>query len=193
MIITDGCARDVTPEATTDGVEVLRVGTAAANRAITCFAARRSKIDPTKFEVFVEIQNHGNQTAEGNLEFFIDGKPGTSVPFAIEKDGRWERIFDKVTTWGAVRLTARITPGDSYLFDDAADIWLNVPTTTGISYPLLDPELSEGGVAKVYRRHLLGRSHPMERTFPGTAISAELLGPFYGEPNGVDIRSPEQC
>ena len=191
VLVTDRCARDVAPAATTDGVEVLRVGTAAANRAITCFAARRSKTDPTRYEVFVEVQNHGDQTAQGNLALNIDGKSGPSVSFAIEKDGRWKKTFDKVANSNAVRLTAKITPGDSYPFDDAADIRLDVPTENGVSYPMLAPDQGEGGVAKVYRGILLGRSHPKERSVLGMPAYAEILGPLYGEPTGADIRTSD--
>ena len=191
VLITDGCARDVAPAAMSDSVKVFRVGTAAANRAITCFAARRSKTDPTRYEVFVEVQNHGDQTAQGNLALNIDGKSGPSVSFAIEKDGRWKKTFDKVANSNAVRLTAKITPGDSYPFDDAADIRLDVPTENGVSYPMLAPDQGEGGVAKVYRGILLGRSHPKERSVLGMPAYAEILGPLYGEPTGADIRTSD--
>ena len=105
VLITDGCARDAVHEAATSGVEVLRVGTAAANCAIACFAARRSKTDPTQCEVFVEVQNHGNKTAQGNLEIGIDGKRDLRVPFAVENNGRWQKIFDKVSISTTMHLT----------------------------------------------------------------------------------------
>jgi hypothetical protein len=187
VIITDRRVREENQAAVTSGVEVLHVGTMAGNRAITCFAARRTKTNPTQYEVFVEVQNHGGQTAQGNLEVSIDGKPGPSVPFAIEKDGRWVKTFDKLAVSRAGRLTARIAPGDSYPFDDIAEIQLGRPYDPDVYYPYL--QQIEGGVAKPYRSILLARSHPKQLSVLGMPPYQELLGPLYGEPNGVDIRA----
>ncbi len=75
VLITDASAREATRRAQAGGVEVLRVGTAAGNLAITRFAARRSKADPKQCEFLVEVQNQGNQTAQGSLKIAIDEKP----------------------------------------------------------------------------------------------------------------------
>ena len=48
VLITDACAKEAVKRMEESGVEVLRVGTAAGNRAITCFTARRSKVEPVK-------------------------------------------------------------------------------------------------------------------------------------------------
>jgi len=187
VIITDRCAREETSAAISAGAEVLQVGTTAGNRAITCFAARRTKTDPTRYEVFVEVQNHGNQTAQGNLEVSIDGKPGPSVPFAIEKDGRWVKTFDRIAVSHTGRLAARIAPGDSYPFDDIAEIRLDRPHDPEVYYPYL--QQFEGGVAKPYRSMLVARSHPKQRSVLGMPPYQERLGPLYGELNGIDIRA----
>jgi hypothetical protein len=122
VLITDGCAREAAREAQKNGVDILRVGTAAGNRAITCFTARRNKIDPTLCEVFVEVQNHGDQTAQGNLELSVDDKLNQSAALSVVR----QPIF-RVKLPAAARLTARITPGDDYPFDDIAELRVPAP------------------------------------------------------------------
>jgi hypothetical protein len=201
VLVTDGCATEATRAGQRCGIEVLRVGTRAGNRAITCFTARRSNIDPAQCEVFVEVQSHGDQLVEGELELLIDGKSGPSVQFTIEKDGRWQHLSDRLTLPTAARLTARITPCDDYPFDDTAVLEVPAPgapdtATDSVARPSvphlfaqIPPDASEGGIAELYRSVLLARSHPKQRLIPMPPY-AELLGPLYGEPNGVDIRVP---
>jgi hypothetical protein len=207
VLITDGCAADATREAQKSGVEVLRIGTSADNRAITCFTARRTKVDPEKCEVFVEVQNRGDRTAEGKLELAVDDKPGPSVAFAIEKDGRWSHLFDGLHLPDAARLTAKITPSDAYPFDDTTSLVVPAPIAVGlakiadkqsswndlIAHPVLPRAANqqasaagEGGLAVVYRGILLSESHRAAPLSP--MLYAEFMGPLYGEPNGVDIR-----
>ncbi len=201
VLITDGCAKEASREAQKSGVEILRIGTAAGNRAITCFTARRSRIDPAQCEVFAEVQNHGDQATQGRLELTVDGKPGQSLAFSIDKDGRWQHLFDKLTVPGAARLMARLTPGDAYPFDDVAELEVSAPvtpqsTSDSVARPAIPqfvapiaPGDSEGGIARLYRSVMLARSHPKE---PMILLPpyAQFLGPVYGEPNGVDVRVP---
>ena len=65
VLITDACSREATKQAQQGGVEVLRVGTAAGNVAITRFTARRSKAEPAKCAVLVEVRNQGNSRPRG--------------------------------------------------------------------------------------------------------------------------------
>ena len=124
VLITDGCSREAVKLAQQSGVEVLHVGTAAGNLAITCFTARRSKAEPAKCEVLVEVRNQGNQSAMGSVTLTASGTPGQSAPFSIVKDGCWQHVYTSDLP-AAARLTAKIEPGDAYLFDDTAQ--LDVP------------------------------------------------------------------
>ena len=144
VLITDACAKEATKRAQESGVEVLRVGTAAGNLAITCFTGRRSRVEPAKCEVLVEVRNQGDQSAQGSVTITVDKKSGqlpspdqpsvgarrgaggdgglqsvAATPFAIVKDGRWQHVFT-LDLPAAARLTAKIEPGDSYVFDDTA-------------------------------------------------------------------------
>ena len=40
------------------------------------------------------MQNHGDQSAAGSVELSVDGKAGQSAPLAIEKNGRWQQLFE---------------------------------------------------------------------------------------------------
>ena len=71
VLITDACAKEATKRAEQSGVDVLRVGTAAGNLAITCFTARRSKAEPAKCEVLVEMRNQGDQPAAGTVRLAV--------------------------------------------------------------------------------------------------------------------------
>jgi hypothetical protein len=137
MLITDGCSQSAARNAQKSGVEVLRVGTATGNQAITCFTSRRCKTDPGRCEVFVEVKNHDDRTAQGKLELSIDEKLNQSIPFAIENNGRWQHLFE-LRLPSAERLTARRTPEDAYPFDDAAQ--LHIPADQAnevVGHPLM--------------------------------------------------------
>lgn len=124
VLITDASEKEAAKRAQESGVEVLRVGTAAGNLAITCFTARRGKTGPTICEVFVEVRNQGNESAKGSVAITVKEKPGSSAPFTIVKDGVWQHVF-LLDLPAAARLTAQIEPSDAYLFDNTAA--LDVP------------------------------------------------------------------
>ncbi|MGO9112817.1 MAG: vWA domain-containing protein [Thermoguttaceae bacterium] len=119
VLITDACSREATKRVQESGVEVLRVGTAAGNVAITCFTARRSKAEPARCEVLVEVRNRGDQPAQGTMTIAVDDKNGPSAQFSIVKDGRWQHVFT-LDLPAAARFVAKIEPGDFYGFDDTA-------------------------------------------------------------------------
>ena len=123
VLITDGCFSDAAKRIQDSGAEVLRVGTAAGNLAITGFTARRSTAETSKCEVFVEVQNRGDQT-KGRVMLAVNGKPDPAAPFSIAKNGLWQHIFT-LDIPAAARLTAKIESSDAYPFDDAAT--LDVP------------------------------------------------------------------
>jgi hypothetical protein len=201
ILITDGRETSAVQAARESGAEVFHVGMSTGNRAITCFTARRNKNDPAKCEVFVELWNHGDQTAHGNLQLAVDDKPGPSTAFAIEKDGRWKHLFEGFALPTATRLTAKITPADDYSFDDMASLLVPAPPAGGkdgsdkndVIYPTLPHTANqqanvtgEGGLAAMYRDILLADWHRAAPMSP--MLYAEFMGPFYGEPSGVDIR-----
>jgi hypothetical protein len=147
VLVTDACSKEAAKAAQESGVEVLRVGTAAGNLAITRFNARRSKDNPAKCEVLVEIQNRGDQAADGTVTLAMaegaasaSNSPGNekAIPpekFSIVHDGRWQHVFD-LDLPTAARLKANIEPGDAYVFDDTAS--LDVPAAPAMHDVRLD-------------------------------------------------------
>ena len=137
VLITDACSKESTKRIQESGVEVLRVGTAMSNLAITYFTARRSKAEPVKCEVLIEVRNQGDQSAKGSVTLAVVDEKSEKLPspsgrgaggegqsFTIAKDGRLQHVFT-LDLPVAARLTAKVEPGDAYLFDNTAT--LDVP------------------------------------------------------------------
>ena len=78
-------------------MEVLRVGSMPEIARSPVLPPGGARLTRSQCEAFVEVQNHSDQSAQGKLELYIGGKPGPSVAFQIEKDGRWQYLFDKLT------------------------------------------------------------------------------------------------
>ncbi len=87
VLITDACFKEAAKHAQQSGVEVLRVGTAADNLAITRFTARRSKAEPAKCEVLVEVRNQGDQPAQGRVTM-VSRREVRKAPLALRERGR---------------------------------------------------------------------------------------------------------
>jgi hypothetical protein len=132
VLVTDTCSKEATKRAEQSGAKVLRVGTAAGNLAITRFTARRSKAEPAKCEVLVEVRNLGDQSAQGTVKLAVGenlpspsgrgaGGEGQASQFFIAKDDSWQHVFSLDLPMAA-HLTARIEPGDAYTFDDTAEL-----------------------------------------------------------------------
>jgi hypothetical protein len=181
VLVTDGCAKDATKRAEQTGVEVFRVGTAAGNVGITRFNARRSKVEPAKCEIFVELQNQGDRSAQGVLTLGVNSKAGASAPFSIAKDGRWQHIFECVLPAGG-GISARIDPGDNYVFDDGAS--LEMPAARGEE---IEGALHVRGEEIGFMRPMGHISHmgPIGPISPGTAGGI-------AEPVATDIRVPNE-
>jgi len=153
VLITDACSNEATKLVRQSNLEVLRVGAKSGNQAITRFTARRSKAEPAKCEVLVEVHNQGDQLAKGSVTIaplpghFPEGEGNQKLPstsgkvvekppslsergvasegqsFSIVKNGCWQQVFT-LDLPVAARLTAKIEPGDAYIFDDTAVLYL---------------------------------------------------------------------
>ena len=224
VLITDACAKEATKRAQASGVEVLRVGTAAGNLAITCFTARRSKAEPAKCEVLVEVRNQGDQSAQGSVTIAPHPDPfrgipqwvvrGTrnsplpsgegqgvravrnrTAPFSIVKDGRWQHVFT-LDLPSAARLTAKIEPGDSYVFDDTAV--LDVPAAPAAhrvkpweGQPPWKDEVVGQAVGQACQPDIFGLAPSLARTpRKESVVRLESLTYERGEYGGADIRVP---
>jgi hypothetical protein len=226
VMITDACAKEATQRAQASGLEVLRVGTAAGNLAITCFTARRSRADPSQCEVLVEVRNQGDQLAQGSVTIAphpgpfrgiravgrgegdqklpspfgrrAGGEGGSqfvTAPFSIVKDGRWQHVFT-LGLPSAARLTAKIEPGDSYVFDDTAD--LDVPAAPAAhrvkpweGQPPWKDEVVGQAVGQAFQPDIFGLAPSLARTpRKESVVRLESLTYERGEYGGADIRVP---
>jgi hypothetical protein len=129
VLITDASSSDAVRIAQSSGAEVLRVGKSTGNQGITGFTARRTAADPAQCEVFVEVTNRSDEPQSAKVQLSVNGRPVDSVAFAMEKDGRWQHVFEKLALPTAARVTANITPEDAYPFDDVADLDMPAPTS----------------------------------------------------------------
>jgi hypothetical protein len=182
LLITDASVRDAVWNAQIGGVEVLRVGDSADNRAITCFTARRQKTEPTQCEVFVEVQNRGNESGQGGVELSVGDKSVESVPFAVEKDGRWQHLFKTLTLSMAARLTVRIMPSDAYPFDDTADLDIPAPSATptvsGVSPGKRDALVDR----KAGEDDVFGSEHTMADLHTSRDLGSDAWTAYYESP-----------
>ena len=125
VVITDGCFPEAGRLNKEEGVEVLRVGTAAGNTAITRWAARRSIADPRVCRIQVEVRSVGrsaeSKSAPCRLTIALDGAPIDTIEVRFDKDDRWRKFFDMATPKGG-RLTAKLEPADDYPADNEASI-----------------------------------------------------------------------
>lgn len=107
-----------------DHTELLSIGTAAKNVAITRFQARRSLNDPLGYQVLVEVQNNARQAESCRLEISLNDQMVDVVPLDLEPGERWSRVFDESSVSGGT-LAARIDADDALVLDNEA--WCILP------------------------------------------------------------------
>jgi hypothetical protein len=183
VLITDACSKEATKRVQQSGVEVLRVGTAASNLGITGFTARRSNIAPNKWEAMVEVSNQSNESAQGQITIEIDEKPGSSAQFSIAPDSRWQHVFE-LDVPASADLRAKLVSGDSYVFDDTAELDLPaaaVANRTGTAgQPPWNDEIQCAGCGRPDVKSKLSISESVKQVNDLSGSSTP----------GIDIRAP---
>jgi hypothetical protein len=118
VVLSDLCFEGASAKTS---AEFVRVGTAAANRAISRLAARRVPAEPGTCEVLVEVRNLSDQSAECKLTLTLDGKPVQVQPRAISlpPNGRFQEVFRTAAPPGG-RFAARLEPSDALVADNEA-------------------------------------------------------------------------
>jgi hypothetical protein len=168
------------------------------------------------------VGNQGNQSAQGSVTIASDEKSGqlpspdqpsvgvrrgaggegglqsAAAQFSIVKDGRWQHVFT-LDLPSSARLTAKIEPGDFYVFDDAAV--LDVPAAPAAHRVILS------GAERSGLKEILAANRQVpwkdDVIAPSPALGQEEIGPMgligpicpllargQGEPGGTDIRVP---
>lgn len=100
-----------------DDVDLSPVASSAENLGIVQFQARRSLVDPVGYELLVEVENAGDSPAEGRLDIDLKSADGTvqpldAVALKLEPNGKWSRVFEKVTAAGG-EVVARLNRADA--------------------------------------------------------------------------------
>jgi hypothetical protein len=104
-------------------IELVPVGEAHDNLAITRFATRPLLSSPQTSEVLIEVANFGRAAAKTNLELSFDGKLLDVKPLTLEPGARIVQVFPTVPrTTANTRgwLTARLDTDDALPLDNAA-------------------------------------------------------------------------
>jgi len=118
-VITDACFAEAAALAAAEGVELIRVGEAAENLAITRLAARRNVNDPQRCQVFVEVSNFSDETAEGSVALEADGRPVASEPVTVAPNARSHRVF-AAALGPSGRFDVRLEYDDAHAGDNEA-------------------------------------------------------------------------
>ncbi|MBI3865291.1 MAG: VWA domain-containing protein [Planctomycetia bacterium] len=124
IVLTDGCFEGLEHLARAADVRIHSVGRRTNNVGITRFQVRRSLLDPTGYQILMEVANAGDDPVECRLELDLDDDVVDVVPLKLEPGGRWSQTLDKTSTSGG-RLTARIDHADALSADNRA--WALLP------------------------------------------------------------------
>jgi hypothetical protein len=104
-ILSDGSFPDPSSEALELPVHFQRVGTPRPNVAISGLDIRRGLKDPQLIELFVELQNFGQEPVAGNLNVFLNQTQLDTKYFTIEAGQSRSQIFEAdLPEGGDVRL-----------------------------------------------------------------------------------------
>jgi len=117
IVLSDGGFSGAETLAEADDVELVRVGTAADNLAVSRLVARRSLAEPAKCEVLAEVTGFAARPVEAQLDVRYDDRPLDSRAIRVPGDGRWQQVFE-LSTPGGGRLAARVGPKGAYPADN---------------------------------------------------------------------------
>ncbi|HVX15284.1 MAG TPA: BatA and WFA domain-containing protein [Pirellulales bacterium] len=117
IVLSDGCFDDATQwsagkDVNGKDVELVAVGTHAANIGITRFQVRRSLLDPIGYEILAEVQNASVAPAHCRLELDLGPDVVDVVPLSLKPGEVWTHLFEKTSAEGGV-LAARLDHGDA--------------------------------------------------------------------------------
>jgi hypothetical protein len=123
-VLSDGCFEGYDKLAEADDIRIYPVGTRTGNVGITRFQVRRSLLDPTGYQILMEVANAGDEAVECRLELDLDDEVVDVIPLKLEPGGQWSQTVDKTSTTGG-HLTARINHTDALTADNRA--WALLP------------------------------------------------------------------
>jgi len=124
LLVSDGCFEGAEQLVKASDVQLFPVGERTSNLGITRFQVRRSLLDPTGYQILIEVVNASDDEVECRLELDLDDDVVDVVPLKLEPGGQWSQTIDKTSTEGG-RLTARLDYADALAADNKA--WALLP------------------------------------------------------------------
>lgn len=124
VVISDGCFDDAEKLFEAKDVELVAVGSPAANVGITRFQVRRSLLDPIGYEILAEVQNASHEPAECRMELDLGEDVIDVVPLALKPGEVWTHVFEKTSAEGGV-LLAKLDHDDTLACDNR--VWALLP------------------------------------------------------------------
>ncbi|MFO0956936.1 MAG: VWA domain-containing protein [Isosphaeraceae bacterium] len=124
VVLSDGGFDKAEELVGAEDITLMPVASNVDNLGIIRFLARRSLIDPVGYELLVEVENRGDSPAEARLDIDLKAADGTiqpldAVALKLEADGKWSRVFEKVTASGG-EVIARLNHADALAADNQA-------------------------------------------------------------------------
>ena len=117
VVFSDVCLPE--PPEPEEDVRWIPVGSGVDNVAVTRFQARRSTVDPVGYALLIELQNFGEETAEGRLKLELGDSLVDVIPYTLAADESWRTTIDGTSREGGV-LTASIDADDGLAADNVA-------------------------------------------------------------------------
>jgi hypothetical protein len=124
ILVSDGCFDGAEQIVKMPDVQFFPVGERTGNVGITRFQVRRSLLDPTGYEILIEVVNAGDEQVECRLELDLNDDVVDVIPVKLQPGGQWSETIDKTSTEGG-RLTARLDHADALAVDNTA--WALLP------------------------------------------------------------------
>lgn len=119
IVLSDGLFEQRERLAKDKDIEIITLGTPAANVGITQFQARRSLADSIGFQILLTVRNFSDEPVETRLEIDLDDKIVDVLPLKLAANETFSRALDHVSSEGG-RLAARLEHADALVADNRA-------------------------------------------------------------------------
>ena len=119
VLVSDGCFAEAKTLINDNQIELVAVGTKAANVGITQFQVRRSLVDTIGYQVQLEVQNFSDEPVECRLEIDLEEQPVDVLPLKLAPDKPFSRTIEHASAAGG-RLVARLVHIDALAADNQA-------------------------------------------------------------------------
>lgn len=119
IVLSDGRIEEREQLVSDGDVELVTIGTPAANVGITQFQVRRSLVDTIGYQILLTVQNFSEEPVETRLEIDLDQDAVDVLPLKLAANETFSRTLDHVSSEGG-RLVARLNHADALAADNRA-------------------------------------------------------------------------